>query len=102
MENEIEFGSVGTCMEAFRHAHEILSNTHPGDEKKHYPFKVAGLYKKFYETFKDKLSKKECTDFKQSCLDMLEKCQLYLNSDDCTNARIVRDTQSKLEMIIAD
>ena len=89
-------------MEAFRHAHEILSNTHPGDEKKHYPFKVAGLYKKFYETFKDKLSKKECTDFKQSCLDMLGKCQFYLNSDDCTNARIVRDTQSKLEMIIAD
>ncbi len=33
LENEIEYGSVGTCMEAFRHAHEILSNTRPGDEK---------------------------------------------------------------------
>ncbi|EGW47638.1 hypothetical protein HMPREF0666_01197 [Prevotella sp. C561] len=33
---------------------------------------------------------------------MLEKCQIYLNSNDCTNARIVRDTQSKLEMIISD
>ena len=102
LENEIEYGSVGTCMEAFRHAHEILSNTRPGDEKKHYPFKVAGLYQKFYETFKNKLSEKECTEFKQSCLNMLEKCQIYLNSNDCTNARIVRDTRSKLEMIIAD
>ena len=102
LENEIEYGSASTCMDAFRHAHEILSNTRPGDEKKHYPFKVASLYQKFYDTFKNELSEKECTEFKQSCLNMLEKCQIYLNSNDCTNARIVRDTQSKLAMIITD
>ena len=73
-----------------------------GTRKNIIHLRLQAYIKKFYETFKDKLSKKECTDFKQSCLDMLEKCQLYLNSDDCTNARIVRDTQSKLEMIIAD
>ena len=102
LENEIENGSGSTCMDAFRHAHEILSNTRPGDEKKHYPFKVASLYQKFYDTFKNELSEKECKEFKQSCLNMLEKCQNYLNSNDCTNARIVRDTQSKLTIIIAD
>lgn len=102
LENEIENGTVGTCMEAFRHAHEILSNTHPGDEKKHYPYKVAGLYKKFYEKFKKQLSEKEMKEFKQSCIEMLDKCQFYMNSDDCTNHRLVQETKSKLEKIIVD
>lgn len=102
LENEIENGTVGTCMEAFRHAHDILSNTHPGDEKRHYPYKVAGLYKKFYDKFKNQLSEKEISEFKESCLEMLEKCQTYINSDDCTNYRLVKETKSKLERIIVD
>lgn len=102
LENEIENGTVSTCMEAFRHAHEILSNTHPGDEKKHYPYKVTGLYKKFYEKFKGQLSDKDTKEFKQSCLEMLDKCISYVNSDDCTDYKLVCDTKSKLEQIIAD
>ena len=102
LENEIENGTVGTCMEAFRHAHEILSNTHPGDEKKHYPYKVTGLYKKFYDKYKDALTEKELKEFKQSCLEMIEKCQSYMNSDDCTNYKLVKETKSKLEQIIVN
>lgn len=102
LENEIENGTVGTCMEAFRHAHGILSNTHPGDEKKHYPYKVAGLYKKFYEKFKTQLSANEIKEFKQSCIEMLQKCNTYMNSSDCTNYRLVNETKLKLEMIIVD
>lgn len=102
LENEIKNGTVGTCMEAFRHAHEILSNTYPGDEKKHYPFKVAGLYKKFYDKYKDELSEKEIEEFKQSCIEMIEKCQFYINSNNCTNFRLVQDTKTKLETIIVN
>ena len=102
LENEIENGTIGTCMEAFRYAHEILSNTHPGDEKKHYPYKVTGLYKKFYEKFKGQLSEKDKKEFKQSCIEMLEKCVSYMNSNDCTNYKLVNETKSKLEQIIAD
>jgi hypothetical protein len=102
LENEIDEGAIGTCMEAFRHAHEILSNTHPGDEKKHYPFKVVGLYKKFYDRYKGKLSAKEIKEFKHSCLEMIEKCQSYMNSDNCTNFRVVQDTKYKLELIISE
>lgn len=102
LENEINNGTIGTCMEAFRLAHEILSNTHPGDEKKHYPFKVASLYKKFYDKFKGELPDKEMKEFKQSCLEMIGRCQSYLNSADCTDFRLVLDTKTKLEAIIVD
>lgn len=101
LENEIKNGTSGTCMEAFRHAHEILSNTHIGDEKKHYPYKVAALYEKFYAKFKNALSEKDMSEFKTSCWEMAEKCNSYIDSDNCTNKAIVKSTLTKLQEIIA-
>ena len=44
----------------------------------------------------------ELKEFKQSCLEMIEKCQSYMNSDDCTNYKLVKETKSKLEQIIVN
>ncbi|MFK2235035.1 hypothetical protein ACIXMR_12085 [Bacteroides fragilis] len=100
LENEIENGNISTCMTAFDYAHSILINTRKGDEKKHYPFRVAGLYDRFYKKFFALLEKHHQKKFLDACDEMHEKCQKYLGMMDAINVKYVYNTKRSLENIL--
>jgi hypothetical protein len=100
LENEIENGNITTCMDAFDYAHSILINTRKGNEKKHYPFRVAGHYKRFYEKFFKSLEPHHQKKFLTACDEMHEKCQKYLQIPEISNKRTVQETKKHLEEIL--
>ena len=100
LENEIENGNISTCMTAFDYAHSILINTRKGDEKKYYPFKVAGLYERFYKKFFAQLEKHHQKKFLDACDEMHQKCQKYLSMMGTVNVKCVHDTKRSLENIL--
>lgn len=102
IENEIENGNVSTCMSAFEYAHSILITTRKGEEKKHYPFRVAGQYERFYKKFFSILEPHHKKKFLAACDDMLQKCQKYLRLTGTSNIRYVNDTKSSLEKILQE
>jgi mRNA-degrading endonuclease YafQ of YafQ-DinJ toxin-antitoxin module len=100
LENEIENGNKATCMEAFEYAHSILINTRKGEEKKHYPFRVAGQYERFYKKYFASLEAHHRKKFLTACDEMLKKCEKYLRIIGVTNVKYVHDTKRKLEDIL--
>ncbi len=102
LENEIDNGNTSTCMDAFDYAHSILINTRKGDEKKHYPFRVAGQYERFYKKFFKSLEAHHQKKFLAACDDMHKKCQRYLQMPDVSNKRNVQETQRSLEAILIE
>jgi len=102
LENEIENGNIATCMDAFDYAHSILINTRRGDEKKHYPFRVAGQYERFYKKFFKSLEPHHQKKFLAACDEMHKKCQKYLQIPDISNKRKVQETKKRLEGILQE
>ncbi|QGY45926.1 hypothetical protein GM418_20285 [Maribellus comscasis] len=102
LENEVENGNKSTCMNAFEHAHSILINTRRGEEKKHYPFRVAGQYERFYKKYFNALEAHHRKKFLTACDEMLKKCEKYLQLVGVAHVRYVHDTKRKLESILQE
>ena len=102
LENEIDSGNISTCMDAFDYAHSILINTRKGDEKKHYPFRVAGQYERFYKKFFKSLESHHQRKFLAACDEMHKKCQKYLQMSDVSNKKNVQETQKRIEVILLE
>ncbi len=102
LENEVENGNISTCMDAFEYAHSVLIITRRGEEKKHYPFRVAGQYERFYKKFYKSLEPHHKKKFLDACEEMHKKCQEYLKLSGVTNVRYVHDTKNSLERILQE
>ena len=79
-----------------------MINTRKGEEKKHYPFRVAGLYERFYKKFFNELEPHHQKKFLDACNEMHKKCQKYLNTTGVTNVKYVHDTKRSLENILQE
>lgn len=77
LENAINCDDEEACMEAFRQAHEILSNREDPNRNKHYPIRVALLYSPFYRRFYKRIRTEDQVYFKQSCEDLLDRIDWY-------------------------
>lgn len=77
LENAISLDDEKACMEAFQLAHEILSNREDLNKNKHYPIRVALLYRSFYVRFYRRIRGEEQVLFKQSCEEMLARINWY-------------------------
>lgn len=102
LENEVENGTESTCMEAFEYAHSVLINTRKGEEKKHYPFRVAGQYERFYRKFYRSLKPHHKKMFINACREMHKKCEEYLRLSGATNVKYAHDTKKSLERILQE
>lgn len=77
LENEHEYGTNDTCMEAFEQAHTILMDPKHKNEVRHYPYKVAQNYYPFYEKFYKNMKDGEKKKFINACKEMLERLLWY-------------------------
>ena len=103
LENSIANDTAAECMCAFRKAHDILIVTYPGDEKTVYSYRMAGLYKPFYQKFFEALSPEERSEFLDKCSEMRNKCIRFIaDMESIPHIKIqdVKDTERKLSEIL--
>ncbi len=84
LENEIYNGDIATCMEQFLKAHSILSNRTDKNKNRHYTFRVASNYGKFYDKYYPDLEEQDKIIFIQSCKEILFKVEDYKKTVDKT------------------
>ncbi|MBQ6226508.1 MAG: SIR2 family protein [Bacteroidaceae bacterium] len=77
LENERINGSQATCMEAFRHAHNILMDSRHKLEVRYYPYRVARNYYPFYERFFAGMTDAEKKEFLVDCQEILQRLEWY-------------------------
>ena len=77
LENEVYNGDETTCMEQFLKAHDMIMQNSSSNKNKHYPFRVASNYGKFYDKYFDKLKNQDQIIFLRSCEDVLNKISDY-------------------------
>ena len=82
LENEVYNGTDATCMEQFIKAHDIIVRNSSLNKNKHYPFRVASNYGKFYDRFFNGLKDQDQTIFINSCKDILQKINEYKSTVD--------------------
>ena len=99
LENEYQYGSNDTCMEAFEQAHAILMDPRHKYEVRHYPFRVAQNYYPFYEKFYKNMKDGEKTKFINACKEMLDRISWY-ESTTSNIHRDVKSTSNSLKIIL--
>lgn len=77
LENEIYHGDSTTCMEQFLKSHIILSKRGDILLNRHYPFRVAALYGKFFDRFFKELKEQDQKVFLVSVNEMIQKVDEY-------------------------
>jgi hypothetical protein len=101
LENEQQYGSNDTCMEAFDRAHAILMDPKHKQVAMHYPYKVAQNYYPFYEKFFKKMKDGEKKRFINACNEMISRIKWY---EDFTKEvhRDVKKARERLELILRE
>ncbi len=103
LENEIEFGSQASCMQAFSSAHEILTDPKHRDVAYYYPYRVSQKYFPFYEKYYNGMNNSEKKVFVNSCEAMLERTEWYLRTHETPEGkRDVKRAKELLTMIIKE
>ena len=87
LENEMEYGSQASCMQAFERAHNILIDPKHRDDAYYYPYRVSQKYYPFYEKFYKGMTRDEKKVFISACDAMLERTEWYLNSHRLSEGR---------------
>lgn len=77
IENENINGSIDSCMDVFIAVHSILSNRNDANANRHYPFRVAINYGRFYDNYYSKLGENNKAVFILSCKEILFKIEQY-------------------------
>ncbi len=101
LENEIYNGSIESCMTQFLKAHKILNNRNNQNENRHYPFKVARNYTRFYDHYFKNLSDQDKKVFLVSCQEILHRVDDY-NSvvEEKNRNRVVKECFESLSSIL--
>ena len=103
LENEVEFGSQYTCMQAFESAHNILIDPKHKEDSYYYPYRVAQNYYPFYEKFYSGMNTNEKKIFVNACEEMLERTEWYLRTHTLREGRKdVKRAQELLSIIIKE
>lgn len=97
LENECESGTLETCMEAFRRAHDILIDPIHKTKVRFYPYRVAQNYYPFFNKFYRDLSTKDRKFFLDSCRGILARAEKYSPTADNGAAR--RDTKKAIVLL---
>lgn len=101
LENEMEFGSQKTCMEAFKRAHSILIDPKHRESALYYPYRVAQKYYPFYEKYYKGMNKSEKQVFVNACETMLSRCEWYISNHTTPEGiRTAKDAKTLLTKII--
>lgn len=80
LRNAIDQDESGTCMIAFREAHELLTDDNQRGDKYYYPYTVAQLYTPFYNRFYRRLKEDEQIEFQIKCQEMANLMERFLNN----------------------
>ncbi len=101
LENEIYNGDIESCMPQFLKAHKILSSRTDQNQNRHYPFKVAKNYTRFYDHYFSKLSTQDKKVFLVSCQEIMYRIDEY-NSivEERNRNRVVSDCFKDLSSIL--
>lgn len=101
LENEIYNGDVESCMLQFLKAHKILANRSDQNKHRHYPFKVARNYSRFYDHYFSKISPQDKKVFLVSCQEILHRIDDY-NSivEERNRNRVVKECFEDLSSIL--
>lgn len=103
LDNVIYSDADEDFMKAFRQAHNILTDRSHLKDTKYYPFKVARSYLPFYEKFKSRMSKKEMSQFRQSCYQIDAMINNYKNAIPAYRTKHeVKEAENHIKQIIAD
>ncbi|WP_343632467.1 SIR2 family protein [Fluviicola sp.] len=101
LENEIFNGDLESCMPQFLKAHAILNNRNDQNNNRHYPFKVARNYSKFYDSFFKDLPEQDKKIFLISCQEILRRIDEYNSAVEERNRnRVVKDCFEALSSIL--
>ena len=85
-----------SCMEYFRKARKII-NSQVGDGKSHYSYRVAVLYKPFYEKFATKLTCENIKEINRAAKFLLNKIQ---NEPQKRFGKYAESCQSAMDYIV--
>lgn len=85
----------------FEEVHMRLINRRKSDESRHYIYKVARDYARYFELFKDKMSPIEIVRFKKYSNEVHKMAEIYLTRKDASEKEMVRDAMMSLETILA-
>lgn len=77
VENEVYNGNLESCMPQFIKAHKILGSRSDHNKNRHYPFKVARNYARFYDHYFSKLEQQDKKIFLISCQEILHRIDDY-------------------------
>lgn len=103
LENVIYSDNDDEYMKAFRQAHNILTDRSHLKDTKYYPFKVARSYLPFYEKFKNRMSKKELTQFGQACLQIDLMINNYKNAIPAYRTKLeVKEAEKNVKQILSE
>ena len=103
LENEIKFGTNSTCMQAFSHAHSILTDSRHKTEVRYYPYRVAQNYYPFYERFYSLITPKEQNYFVRCCEEIIERLNSYIKSSSTTShSKDIRRAKESLHRIFRE
>lgn len=103
LENAIYSDVEEEFMKVFWKAHYILTDRSHLKDTKYYPFKVARSYLPFYEKFKNRMSKKEKSQFGQACHQIDVMIENYKNAIPAYRTKHeVREAEKNIKQIIAD
>ena len=103
LENAIYSDVEEEFMKVFWQAHYILTDRSHLKDTKYYPFKVARSYLPFYEKFKNRMSKKEKSQFGQACHQIDVMIENYKNAIPAYRTKHeVREAEKNIKQIIAD
>lgn len=94
IENENINGSINSCMDVFIHVHGILSNRNDANANRHYPFRVAINYGRFYDAYYSKLEKADQGIFIISCKEIMARIEQYKK---VTNERNIHKSVTKCQ-----
>ncbi len=95
LENEHEFGTNETCMNAFLQAHNILIDPKHKRDVRHYPYRVAQNYYPFYEKFFKGMNSEERNVFLKACREMLDRIANY----ESTTTDVSHDVKRAKELL---
>lgn len=99
LENEIENGTVSTCMLAFKKAHKLLMNPQNKEIVRFYTYRVARNYFKFYRTYYNSIKNEDKKLFLQACEEMYNRTLWYIGSNNPLFARKGEAIATRDEMI---
>jgi len=104
LEYQIYSRNLEKSLDVFIRAHKLLLKRHTVDDAindRYYQFRVAVLYKEYYDTFFDKYSDDDKKIFLDRCKEMNSNLQTYMkNNTEFEAKKYIYDCQRNLEYIL--